>query len=331
MGTTNLSLEQGLQASNVAFQVGYQNGFVGQTLPGAYTIYEDVQTTDAEWTYLEMTSNFPQMREWIGARRAQYFRQYEQQIKMKTYEVMVEVQRKSLQYRDKLGLVANSISRFLDQERAAFDRTAHQSWLSAAGVGPTGYDGVALYSTAHPQSGTGSNQSNLAAAAVLSTTTLETGIATMTSNVLENGEPAGFRPNILLGGPKLQRRMELLVGKERVILIDAAGKMDPASAGVAAGVAANPFSGALTAIVDNRRIGLVAGTDVSYFWDLIDTTRAGIRPMIKLVGMAPTPGHQDQPNDPVRFNKDMVQYGLTGDWVDDAGFWMSGYRGTGTS
>lgn len=327
--STNTSIEAGLAASNVAFQVGYENAFdPTKTMPGAFTAYCDVTTgIDAEVTQLEMLANHPQMREWIGMRREQYFREYSQQLTLKTYEATLPIPRKTLQYRNRLGIVTKGIADWLNQEQSAFDRTAYQKYMSASGAGPTGYDGVALFSTAHPHSGTGSNQANLAAATDLSAPTLDAGITAMESLVLENGEMAGYSPNILLVGPALKRRARQLVGfNTRIMVVDAAGKTDATASGVAASTVPNVFDGEMTIVVDMRRVGAA-----KFYWDLIDTSRPGVRPMIKLVGQPPTPGHRDQPNDPVVFEHDKVKYGLVGDWVDDAGMWMCCYRGTGTA
>lgn len=330
--STALSLESGLAASNVSFLVGYEGAFSEPTLPGAYTFYQDVINVQTEYTYLEMLANYPQMREWIGARREMYFRQYEQQIKLKTYEATIAFPRKSLQYRDRLGLIAKGINNWLAQQKLAYDKSAFGAYLSNAGAGPTGYDGAALFSTAHPHSATGGNQSNLAAGANLNAATLDAAMTAMMSLQLENGEPANYRPTHLIVGPALARRAKMLVGFDtRVIVVDANGKLDATASGVSATTAPNAFNGELTLVVDMRRVGTVNGTNVSYFWDLVDASRPGIRPMIKLVGMPPTPGHQDQPDSPSRFWKDKVIYGLVGDWVDDAGLWLSAYRATGTA
>jgi phage major head subunit gpT-like protein len=332
--STNLSIESGLAASNVAFEIGFEGVFGGnQQLPGAYTFYSDVRTgANTEFTYLEMLANYPQAREWVGPRRIQLFRAYEQQIKLKTYEVTTSVPRKTLQYRDRIGAVGKTLTDWLAGQKVAFDRTAFQAYLSAAGAGPTCYDGAALFSASHPHSGAGGNQSNIGAAANLNASTLETAVTAMSSLTLENGEPAGFQPNILMVGPALARRAKALVGADvRVITIDANGKLDAVSSAVAAATGPNMFNGEMTLVVDTRRIGAVAGTTVSYFWDLIDNSRPGIKPMIKTVGMALEPTILNQPDSDNMFWRDNVIYGMKGDWSDDAYDWHCCYRGTGTA
>lgn len=331
--TTNLSLEQGLAASNVNYELAFENVFTNQTIPGAYTIYTDVtEGVTSEVTNLEVVANYPQMRQFEGARREMLFRTYEQSLKLLTYEVTLPIERKSLQYRDRLGAIAKTLSNWLMSHRVAFDRTAHLSYLSAAGAGPNGYDGAALFSASHPHSASGGNQSNIGSGASLNASTLETAVTAMSSLNLENGEPAGFNPNILLVGPALARRGKALVGSDtRIITIDASGKLDAVSSAVAAAAGPNMFNGEMTLVVDNRRIGTVAGTNVSYFWDLIDNTRPGARPMKKLVGMPPTPTILNDPNSDNMFWRDKVVYGLLGDWVDACGDWHCCYRGTGTT
>lgn len=331
--TTNLSIESGLAASNVAYQIGFDGAFTNQTLPGAYTIYEDVTTgVQSEVTNLEVIANYPQMRQLVGARREQLFRAYEQSIKLKTWEVTTRVERKTLQYRDKLGAIGKTLTNWLASHKVAYDRTAFLSYMSAAGAGPTGYDGAALFSASHPHSGVAGNQSNIGAAANLSAATLETAVTAMSSLTLENNEPAGFHPTTLLVGPALARRAKALVGADtRVIVVDATGKQDITASGVAAATGPNMFNGEMTLVIDSRRIGSVAGTNISFMWDLIDNSRPGIRPMIKTVGMAPTPTILNQPDSDNMFWRDNVVYGLLGDWSDDAGLWHCCYRGTGTA
>lgn len=324
--STSASIETGLAASNVAFQVGFANWF-SKPLPGAYTFYSDAQKTDAEITEFDFLANYPQMREWIGARREQYLRSYSQRIKLKTFEATLPFPRKSLQYRDKLGTIATAINNWLSQTVSAYDKNAYSVYMSASGAGPTGYDGVALFATTHPHSGSGGNQSNLAAGVALSASTLDTGLVAMNSLTLENAEPAGFGGTHLIVGPALKRRAQQILGADtRVITVDASGKLDAVSSAVAAAAAPNVFNGELTLVVDERRVGTPA-----FYWDILDCSKQGVRPIVQLIGEAPHPMHQDKLTDPKRFARDQFVYGIEGDWVFDAGMWMSAYRATGTA
>lgn len=330
---TNASIEDGLAASNVAFQTGWDGAFTKQTLPGVFSLYAEVMTgVTSEVTQFEQISNHAVGREWVGARREKFFREYNFSTKLKTWEATHRVPRKTLAYRDKLGVISKGIQDWISNQKTIFDMTAFQAYLSAAGAGPTCYDGAALFSASHPHSGAGGNQSNIGAAANLSASTLDAAMTAMGSLTLENGEPAGYMPTHLVVGPALARRAKSLIGYDsRVVVVSAAGLQDVVASGVAAATVPNVFNGELTLVVDNRRIGSVAGTNVSYFWDVLDLSRPGIRPMMKLVGLPPTPDELTKPTDPNVFFQDDFLYGWHGDWVDDAYAWHCAYRGTGTA
>lgn len=330
---TNASVEAGLAASNVAYQVGWDGAFTKQVLPGTFSLYTEVMTgVTSEVTQFEQIANHAVGREFIGARRERFFREYSFSTKLKTYEGTHRVPRKTLEYRDKHGIVAKGIQDWINNQKTEFDRTAFAAYMSAAGAGPTCYDGAALFSASHPHSAVAGNQSNIGAGANLAAGTLESAMTAMGSLTLENGEPAGYNATHLVVGPSLARRAQALVGADtRVVVVSATGAQDVTSAGVASSTAPNMFNGQLTLVVDTRRIGSVAGTAVNFFWDLLDLSRPGIRPMMKLVGKAPTPTELTQPNDPNVFFKDDYLYGWIGDWVDDAYDWHCAYRGTGTA
>jgi len=325
--STNLSLNAAFANANTAYQVKYAELYEN-ALPGAYQIYTDQITgVDTETTEFDWATNHPMMREWIGPRREAFLRAYTQQIKLKTYERLLSFERKTLVLRDKTGAVARGIKTFLSQQVAAYDLTGYTAYMSASGAGPTGYDGVALFANAHPHSGSGGNQSNLSAGTNLNAATYDAAQTAMNSYTLENGEPAGMVGTHLVIGPNLKTRARQLFGAStRLVTVDASGKLDAAASVVAAGAVQNMYDGEVTIVVDMRRVGTPA-----YYWDLVDCSKSGIRPMVQLIHRAPTPIHQDQMTDPARFSRDRVYFGLEGDWVFAAGMWMSAYRATGTA
>lgn len=323
--STNTSIEAGLANANIAFLEGYANYF-SKPLPGVYQTYCETMPTTAEVTELNFLANYPLMREWVGARRNQYARSYSQRIKLKTFESTWEIPRKTIKYRDKLGLIANGLKNWLALAATAYDKDAYLRYMQSSGAGPTGYDGVALFAATHPQGPSG-NQSNIGAGLALNSPNLDAAVTAMQSWQLENGEPAGFSPDTLIVGPANKRKaMQLISADSRVIVVDATGKGDVGASAVAATTIPNVYNGEMTLIVDMRRIG-----SAQYYWDLLDTQHPGVRPMMQLVGQAPTPINQDQLESPKRFSRDAYVYGLEGDWVFDAGFWMSAYRGTATA
>jgi phage major head subunit gpT-like protein len=325
---TSLSLEAALAASNTAFQVGYEEYFAGGKLPpGQHQFYTDEQPMDTETKRLDWLSNIPVMERWLGARRVKSLRAYSQIITANSFVATEEFTRKQLQYGDVLGLISRQIGAFVKTQAAAFDKDACTTYLSASGAGPTGYDGVAVFSTAHPYGPSG-NQSNLADSLALSPAALDTVLTAMSGLKLENGEPAGVNGDTLIVGPALKFRAMALVGAMsdlRPLAINASGAEAVASV-VAATASSNVFQGSLKLIVDPRRPATGTG---AFWWEVIDSSLP--KPLVRHLLRAPEPHHQDQMDSYCRFEFDKLRYGMEGDWKTDAGFWPSAYRATGTA
>jgi phage major head subunit gpT-like protein len=326
MGTT-LSIAAGLQASNTTFQVGYEEYFGGKVLPGAHQYYVDEEPMTSETKRFDWVGKIPLMERWLGSRRVKSLRMFNQVIVAEPWVATMEVRRRQLMFADQLGVVARALKKFIAIQANVFDKDANTVLFSNSGAGPTGFDGVALFSASHPYGPAGATQSNLAAGVALSGPALDTAMTAMSGLRLENGEPAGINPDTLIVGPALRFRAMSLVGAMsdlRPIAVDAAGLESGTRVAVAA--SSNVYQGSLKVVVDMRRPATGTG---AFYWELVDSTQP--KALVRHVQRAPEPHHQDQMDSPARFEFDVFRYGMEGDWKTDAGFWPSIYRATGTA
>jgi phage major head subunit gpT-like protein len=315
-------VEEGLANASVAFDT-LAGQFFGQAqLPGNYALYTNVVTgVTAYTTELDVLANTPTMRKWVGPRREQRLRAYSQRITLDPYEATMAIARMTLAYRDRQGQVAKTIKAFLSNEKVAFDQSTHTAYVSNSGAGPTGYDGVPLFSASHPHgTAAGGTQSNTGSLA-LSAANLDAVIATMAGYMFENGTPMQVTPTHLRVGPKLAMAARAIIGQgTRLIAINASG-VEATSSVVAAAAVPNVFNGELQLIVDPYLNGTMDD-----WWEVLDLSKGDAKPMQLLVGRAPTPVHQDQMWADRRFHLDEFLYGLEGDWKPDAGLWATCYR-----
>jgi len=329
MGTT-LSLESGLAAANTAFKAGYEEYFGGgKTPPGAHPFYCGEEPMTTETKRYDWLANFPVMERWVGPRRFGYLREYNQTIVLGPAWVQTLPIKRRLMQTDATGAVARGIQSFIKTQAGAFDKDASTLYLSATGAGPTGYDGVAIFSASHPHGPSG-NQSNISAGTALSPAALSAADIVMRGLRLENNEPAGVDPDTLIVGPALKDRALAIVGanvETRIVAVNASGAEVPtASTAVAAAAPFNIYSGMYKLVVDNRRPSSGTG---AFYWELRDSKLPP--PIMRHVFRAPEPQHQDQMGSFCRFVNDEFWFGVEGDWVTDAGFWAGSHRGTGTA
>jgi phage major head subunit gpT-like protein len=324
---SSLSIQSALEASNTTFDSAYEDVFAGKTLPGAHSYYTDEEPATSLTKRFDWLANIPMMERWIGARRVKFLRAYSQLIRLEPWVATEEFRRIDLQYGDQLGLIGRHISQWLSKQANVYDKDAFEQFYLNAGVGPVGYDGVPLFSTTHPHGPTGP-QSNLSAALNFGPASLETVLTAMSGLKLENGEPAGVDGDTIIVGPALKYKALALVGASsdvRPVPLDNTGK-EAAVGVVTAASASNVYQGTLKVVVDTR---IAATGPGAFFWTVVDSRFP--KPLVRHVGRAPEPHHQDQMDSPVRFEKDRFRYGLEGDWTTDAGLWLAAHRATGTA
>lgn len=318
---TNLSIGAG--AANAAYTTyieKYQDLY--QYFPGMFSVYTETVPIGTKKLDYNFIANLPVMRKWQGARHEKTLRHYNQTHTIETWEATLRMKRLDVTA-DNIGMVGRALENFLRTNVSVYDDAVTQEYDKSSGAGPTGYDGVALFSASHAHV---PNTSNLAAATNLSHANLVTAEQTMALLQFENTEPAGITPNAMRVGPKLKRRaMQLLEAKNRVVIVDNDGNLDSPGTDDVVGItsSANTWEGDYTLYVDNRVTG--------FYWDLLDLTKPGIRPMLLLEHRRPEPFVFDKMTDPERIKNDDFLYTLDGDFVAAPGHWMCAYRGTGTA
>lgn len=318
---TELNIQQALKQVNTAFQLlaaDMQNAGT----EGAFRSYTQTITSGGELKLQVLhLANIPVMRKWTGARRSKFMRAYTQTISGEHYEATLPI-KMDLINSDPLGIVSSILPAYT-QQLGAYDASMSTSYDSNSGAGPTGFDGVALFSASHPHSSTGSTQSNLAAATNLSHANL---VAAEYAGMLitqENGEPAMIRYDQMRVGPKLKRRATELLGPTAQYVVGLSASDAEGGTSVSHVKKESTYSREMNLIVDDRV--------TTFYWDLIDTSKGPLRPMVQFLIQAPTAVTRDQPTDPRVWENREALYGVEGQWGIGAGHWYTCYRGTGTA
>lgn len=317
---TELNIAQGLYSVNMAFRAWASEVYAsGQA--GAYSNYtQTIESGGEARIQLHFLTNAPTMRKWLGARQFKALRHYSQTIAYDDYEATLALPT-SLVDMDQAGVIKSLMPQFLEQ-LDALDSAVATAYDASSGAGPTGFDGVSLFSASHPHSSTGSTQSNLAAGTNLNHANLAAAEAAGLLFTQENGRPCKVNYTTMRVGPQLKRRAMELLSAQRVATYNAAGAESAATV-VAAATRSSTYEGDLRLIVDDRVS--------TYYWDLIDDTKGGVRPMVLFMVQPPEVVERTSADDPHVFNHKEYIYGVQGRWGVGAGHWYTCYRGTGTA
>ncbi len=318
---TELNLPQGLKPINTAFQI-LAADFQTAGTEGAYRAYTQTITSGGELhLQIHHLANIPVMRKWTGARRNKFVRHYSQSVGYDDYEATLPI-KTNLVSSDPMGIISSLLPAFVGQ-LGAYDASMAAAYDASSGAGPTGFDGVALFATTHPHSSSGSTQSNLDATTNLSHANL---VAAEYNGMLltqENGEPVGVRYNEMRVGPKLMKRAQELLGptSQYIVGLDASDATGGTS--VSHVKKESMYAGQMKLLVDDRV--------TTFYWDLMDTTKGPVRPMVQFLVKPPTAVVRDEPTDPHVWEHREALYGVEGQWGIAAGHWYTCRRATGTA
>jgi len=297
-----------------------------ETLPGPWSLYTlKIDVSDSGIWQNDFVANIPVMRQWVGARVDKTLRGYTQSLEAVAYEATLPIARNVLR-RDKSGAVGRAIDAFLRKGAATHDKFASEALDSNSSAGPTGYDAVALFSTAHPHVNSGSGHSNLSAGTNLSHANYGAARAVFMTRVDEQGEPMGpFRVTHMRIHPTLLQRAKEILDTDRIIKYTDISANEATSGVQNATAVDNVFKGDAMIIEDHR----IATAD-QYEWTLFDLSRPE-KPMVLIEERAPEQISQLDMEDPRRFTNDEFVFGLEADFKVGAGFWPLAYRATGTA
>ncbi|MFZ4508375.1 MAG: Mu-like prophage major head subunit gpT family protein [Fimbriimonas sp.] len=288
------------------FAVAYRNELDTSIAERIATV---VSTTVPAQKYAWLGSP-PPMREFIDERRPGGMSAYSVTIEDKVFESTLAVDRKAIED-DQLEIIRLRI------RDLAFRVAQHRQQIVvetlAAGFGGTGYDGVSLFSTAHPAvGGTTSNRTT----AALSASSLADGINAMMTVPDDQGTPLGVSPDTLVVGPKLQWIAAELIESPVVVYKGNTSDSSPSTP------YKNAFQGRLNVVVTPFLNG---ATDD--YWFLLDTKRP-----IKSVIL------QQRSDVPVEFSalesgggsesafmRDRFHYGVRARYNVGFGLWQTAY------
>lgn len=268
-GITEAAKLQGIQT---AYKALFQEALNRKAAEATYTAYTSEEDIDGKYLEFAWLTNDPVMAKWVGKRVYDAMRAEKTSIVAEPYqkgfkESIIDI------LGDKSGLIAKNIADKLNNPAADKDKLAFAKLIT--GFADTGYDGVAYFSTAHPNGPAGANQSNTSSDA-LTRSSFKAARQAMQELSDENGEPLGISPTVLMVGPSNEdMARELCLGQYRLQGISDTGATDPASGIDAAGAVDNVSRGYGIRVVVNPRLkGAYDG-----HWFLIDDSK-GAKPIV---------------------------------------------------
>jgi len=319
--TYNADLDRNLKSADTIYKAMEADLF-GEQMAGNYGLWTDVVPTDSQTMEIDWIGETPLMSEWIGARKIKEMRAYLHTLTLTSYQAAIGIKRKTMQY-NKSGVVAKRLGQFLGAQAQVYDLQSMAKLIS----NPTGYDGVAIFSTSHPfSSDSGSVFSNYSTNA-LTRANYETARAAMQSYTTEEGRNFAIVPDTVICGPLLEpTAKELFSVKDRRVTVDQAGKQ-ATEFGIGATSITNIWDGELKVVIDRN----LKGSTKQYYWFLLDTSKPGVKPIICLEGMKPKAVNQTNMDDDERFYYDRFVFGVEGDFSFGAGFWQAAYGAFSTT
>lgn len=317
---TELDIQTALAAANTT-HISMGQEIFSNPLPGPYQLWTTRVDDSSGKVQNNILANLPIMQTWVGARKEKQPRAYTFSITAVPYEATLYLKRTTIS-RDKTGTVAKAIGDFHRDNAPAYDRAVAAALDGSSGNGPTGYDAVALFNSAHPHVNSLSGHSNVSASTDLSHANFNTARTNMRAFKTEAGEPFGILPTHMRVGPSLeQRAKEILEAKTRVVYSDMTAAETTAAVQNTTAMD-NVWQGELQLVVDPRV--------TTYYCDLFDLSKS-VKPMILLVERPIEAVSQTDMEGDRRFNDDEFVFGLEGDHVATAGFWQTAYRLQGTA
>lgn len=298
-----------VDVANTTFHAKFDEVFASQP-PGEWSRYTEVQSTDSKINEIDVLESMPVVREWVGSKLFQSIRASNLSATVKKYEKSFAIDRLDLAA-DKMGMIGRRISQFMTDAGQIYDKICFDALVSSSGNGPTSYDGLALFSTAHLRSNgtTWANKTTTAFSFNQHDTIMQAGASLRD----DNGEPLRIAYDTLIVGPKLMKdAMQVTQSTERVVAVANDGL--EAGTRVAASTIPNVYGGGqMTLVVDPRLVG----TQDDYYY-YVDSKR-GPKPLIMFEFRAPEAHEQTDMSSEGRFLQDQLRYSVECDVVVTAG------------
>lgn len=271
--------------ASTIYRTMFDQVFLGEmaTTHGNWELYsaaESMTGTAFEYNFL---SDLPTARKWLGKKEYKATRANKHLIPVEDYEASTSVGK--VDWLQNPKGVGETLRKWLSGARGYVNKLVIEKFL--LGDTDTGYDGVSLFSTAHPNGPAGGTQSNRVTT-TFSQAAYRTAKTAMRNFKGANGQPLGIRPDLILVGPaKEDIARDVLDAKDRVVAVDAAGL--ESGTRLAAASIENVVSADGVRIVVEPLIGggsNGAGTATDNMWFLMDSK---LPPMIVATAQVPTP------------------------------------------
>jgi hypothetical protein len=267
-----------------------------ESLYGVFT-----KTVPCNGSFLEVDSLgvVPAVQEINGSRPTTGLRVYQNRARVKRYgPAALEIPVLDI-VTNSADIVASKLSEYLGLASNFWEKPVNDFFLS----NPTGLDGVSLLNDTHPYGAAGATWDNLSSNA-LSPDEFKIGIAAIEGLQLENGEPAGYSPNILMVGPSNRKLgMDLCHNAMRVVPVSAAGVEAYSSAVAATAIPNSWIAGQITCVVNPRWVGTYAAN-----WCLMDTKREDAKPIYIGEAIAPASHALIEPNTPSMIDRSCATF-----------------------
>ena len=306
-----------LDVANTAVVDRFNALFTDSSANGQLESIVDVISANTLNTEIAFASPTCTWSRWLSEKTMSSLKAFKQSIEFRRYHYSIEVDRKDLAY-DQSGVVGRHIGAQMAKAKGEHVKIIADEMFTASGAGPTGYDGVAWLSTAHPMAD-GSTQSNKTTSA-LSFTTYDAAYQAMTSYLGHNGQPLGIVPDTLIVGPKNRKIALDIAGPSRPVSVQNSGVFNEQGSGVGGTaqvggiVLPNVFQGEIKVIVSDRLVG--TQDDYAYLM----CTSLPDKPFLMVEQRAPELISMFDMNSPLRFTQDKFQWSVETDCCPAPGF-----------
>jgi len=268
-----------------------------------YGIFSRTAKCDGQSFSPTAMGSTPAVREIVGSRRWASLRGFANSVPVKRWGPD-GIELPILQINnDPGGLLEQNLKQYLDTVTNFYEKPATDFLLT----NPTSLYGGALLSDTQSFGYNGNTWDNLGAA--LSPTEFFTGIKLMNGLWLENGEPAGVYPDVLMVGPDNQKMASDLVSSDRVVPIAATG-LEAYSSAVAVSTRSNfAADGQQPTIryVVNPRFNANGATASGAAWFFFDTRQEARRPIVVGEAIAPSGQIVIDPSAPAMIDRSAAQ------------------------
>ena len=270
-----------------------------------------VVPSDKDTEHYAWLGALPSVREFLDERQVGEFAEYEYQIRNKTWESTIAVDRAAIED-DQYGQVGVRVKTLAQEARAHLDMLTFG--LLASGFTTPCYDGVDFFGT-HPlgkNSGVAGQTQTNSVTDVLSGASVQTAITTMRRTLNDQGRPMAIQPDTLVVPPELEF--------EAWQIMNSVYHADPLISPNTQDLRSNPLRGALRVVASPY---LTSTTN----WFVLDSKRA-VRAIV-LQMRREFEFTALETNSEEGFMRDQYLYGIRGRYNVGFGDWRTAYGSTG--